>query len=369
MTNYDTFLDLFIHRDDCFAEQQPDGAYFPVLRPFTKDELDEHLAGQASYGTYVINPDGETVKYVVFDLDTHDDKAWEDLQRLVEQLVRSVGGDPRCLLAESSGRKGKHIWLFLSAPLPAAAVRRWVARDFTPAWLALGHPMLEVFPKQDTVGAGGYGNLVKLPLGVHRVSGGRSEILGRHGWAATVDSVQPLPASSVPEVAPAASAAAQGSSGGRSAPAGDGPATPFPCVTQILRSGAGEGNRDNAIFHLALYLYGHGFDEDLALEQALRANEHFDPPLTEREVRTKVASAYKGRFESAKCGTGWLQDFCEGPCRNGWRVKQTATGVLASAQEGDLVEVEVVRRNYAAGRSRVTVTHPDAENQPTFICG
>ena len=40
---------------------------------------------------------------------------------------------------------------------------------------------LEVFPKQDRLTGKGYGNLVKLPLGVHRVSGRRSRFVGPRG--------------------------------------------------------------------------------------------------------------------------------------------------------------------------------------------
>jgi hypothetical protein len=54
---------------------------------------------------------------------------------------------------------------------------------------------LEVFPKQDTISGKGLGNLVKLPLGVHRVIGKRSYFLPRPGrdvWEdlAKLDSVR-----------------------------------------------------------------------------------------------------------------------------------------------------------------------------------
>lgn len=142
---------LFIHRDDVFAAQQGNGAYLPVREPITDDDIAEHLAGYASYGTYVIRPSDQTVTSVVFDLDTHDEQAFEDLCGLVAAMIVDLGGVPTCLLAEFSGNKGTHVWLFLEQPVPAFKVRRWVARDFTPHWTALGHPMLEINPKQDTV--------------------------------------------------------------------------------------------------------------------------------------------------------------------------------------------------------------------------
>ena len=376
--NYSKYMELFLHRRDCFSEQQTSGAYFPVLREFTEDDLAEHLGGQASYGTYVLDQEN-TVKFVVWDLDTHDEKATEALCSMVEDLVRNKTEEVLepvgvALLRETSGNKGTHVWLFLSEPVPAEKVRRWVNADFMPQWReaaeANGWPVaLEVFPKQDTITTGGFGNLVKAPLGVHMVSGKRSEIVAHQGWADSVDSVQPLPAGLVPD-RPVQATATQ-SRQRRSQGAGEGPASPFPCVDEIMRNGVGSGNRDNAMFHLALYLYGHGIDEDIATDICNRANENFDPPLREREVLSKVRTAYSGRYESARCGTDWLADICPGPCNAGWKVRkaEAVSGALAQAQEGEGVEVTVLGVRQDGNLRRLTVGHPDATNTPTLIVG
>lgn len=124
------------------------------------------------------------------------------------------------------------------------------------------------------------------------------------------------------------------------------------------------------MFHLALYLYGHAVPEDLAYETCIRANDHFDPPLTEREVEAKVKGAYSGRYASARCGTDWLGEICPGPCRSGWHVisSNTAESELRRADVGSGIEVEVLRRVEDGQRVRITVKHPDAQNTPTFIC-
>jgi len=362
---------LFIHRDDVFAAQQGNGAYLPVREPITDDDLLEHLAGYASYGTYVIRPEDQTVKYVVFDLDTHDEQAFIDLCKLVHGMIVGLGGNPPCLLAESSGNKGVHVWLFLEQPVPAFKVRRWVARDFTPHWTALGHPMLEVFPKQDRVDEGGFGNLVKAPFGVHAVSGNRSHIIEvpASTFADSLEEVRPLKVANVPDIeAPALTSTNRTRERQAS---GDGPHAPFLCVDTLLRDGAPKGMRDNGMFHLAAYLYGHGIDQDLAEELCLRANENFDPPMKEAEVRHKVASAYRGRYATASCGSGWLRDLCPGgpECKAGWNVQGAAKqGALRNADIGSLVEVEVVRRTEQEGVRVLTVSHPDADNQPSLRC-
>jgi hypothetical protein len=364
MTDLGLYRRLFIHREDVFAEQLDSGAYMPHRRPLTEDDITEHLAGFWSLGSYVIRPEDQTVSYIVFDLDTHDIGLTAMLCEVVEGFL-PLEVDPRCLLREVSGNKGTHVWLFLDEPVPAAKVRRWLARDFWPSWNAeTDNFTLEVFPKQDAVVEGGFGNLVKLPLGKHRVSGKFSEVSPYQGWASAIEDVVPFPASLVPDIEPERETR-------QDHRRGDGPASPFPCVDQILHDGASAGVRNNAMFHLALYLYGHGIPHDLAEEMCNRANERFDPPLPPGEVKTTLDQAYTGGYHSANCGQDWLRGFCNGPCRGGgWSVlaEETTEGSLRKAQEGQLVEVRIVRRQADHDGVRLTVGHADAKNEPTLIC-
>lgn len=396
MIDLDLYKRLFIHRTDVFAEQQESGNYYPVRRPITDDDIAEHLEGFASYGTYVIepapawNPDlptewaqiavSNTVKYIVFDLDTHDEAALEHLIKCCERFALSAHlDDPDArdsLLLERSGNKGWHVWMFLSAPVPARQVRAWIARDFP--W-EVSTP-LEVFPKQDTVDEGGFGNLVKLPLGVHAVSGKKSEIVSVQGWPSVLEEIVPLDAGLVPAIAgpvtdgvvfhPTSSGVGQAAlvpPSGRPAPGqGGSPSTPFPCIDLALYGPVGQGYRDRMIHRLALYLFSHGMAEDLAEEQCLRANENYDPPLPERDVRMKVRSAYRGRQRGAGCNTqDWLQDICPGPCD---RVQVSGSaGALHRAQTGGSITVDVAERQYTEGKVRLKLSHPDADNKPTLI--
>lgn len=377
MTDLDRYRSLFIHRSDVFAAQQPSGAYFPVQREFDDVDLDEHLAGLASYGTYVVCPGVNTIKYLVFDLDIHDGLARVTLCSLVEKMVRlnmSHDDYARPLLLESSGSKGWHVWLFFDEPVPAEKARRWVAADFLPQWQeaarADGWPEgLEVFPKQDTVSEGGYGNLVKLPLGVHAVSGKKSSFHPYEGWPVEISGVVPFPAALVPDCRPPAQPERSRSRpSGRRGSTSNGPATPFACVDTIMRDGVGSGYRNNAMFHLALYLYGHGIDDDLAQEICLRANENFDPPFEEREVERIIKSAYTGRYEATGCGKDFLADICPGPCWSGkhvdWKPEQ---GALLRVEPGSNVELSVVSVSVEGGVKRVRLGHPDAVNSPTLV--
>lgn len=371
-------FDLFTHRADVYAEQQTSGAYYPQTQQFTPDHVAEHLAGFASYGTYVIRPEDNTVSYIVFDLDITDEVALATIAGLAEaMLLKATGGDldsHKALLCEFSGNKGYHVWLFFDEPIPAAEARRWVSAEFMPSWREAAHENgwpgdLEVFPKQDNVPENGYGNLVKIPLGVHAVSQRSSEILGYREWASSVLEVVPVSSRLVRERVAELPTPAPSPARSRPSRGGDGPASPFACIDFIQHEGVGKGHRDNAMFHLALYLYGHGIGQEYAEDICLDANEHFDPPMDERAVRHKVRSAYTGRYEGARCGTGWLEEICPGPCNAGWRVARTQSGGLSNAQVSSAVEVEVAEVTKAAGKTRIRVVHPDAENAATFVIG
>ena len=71
-------------------------------------------------------------------------------------------------------RRGGHLWVFNEEPLPASMLRLYVLNKA----MALGVPVkkggkddgIEVFPKQDSIGKGEFGNAIRCPLGIHRAS-------------------------------------------------------------------------------------------------------------------------------------------------------------------------------------------------------
>jgi hypothetical protein len=147
-------------RRTAYAVQRADGRYRCVPSPLTPALLAAHLAGRLTLGHYVLD-EQEQCRYAVFDADQPD-----GLQQLVAlQQTLAARGIPSSLEAS---RRGGHLWLWLAQPTPAAQVRAWL-RPLCP-------PHLELYPKQDHT-AGGYGSLIRLPLGVHRRSGRRYPFL------------------------------------------------------------------------------------------------------------------------------------------------------------------------------------------------
>lgn len=194
-------LQWFSGREDTYARQwcSPDGkqGYTPVAQPLTAREVHNHLLGNVTLGVYCLRLDN-TVRFLAIDLDInksaleqariHPDVATRlrhDLKHtaLHIQAVLQELGLPTAL--ENSGYKGRHLWVLLAEPLPAD-----VAHTFGGLLMARLQPLvppdlhLEFFPKQGQRNTTkGLGNLIKLPLGIHRRSGKRSLFLDDQGQA------------------------------------------------------------------------------------------------------------------------------------------------------------------------------------------
>lgn len=193
----------YVGRTDCFAVQLPTGAYAKQDRPLTNEDLDEHLAGLWSIGTYTITPrDGKYyVNHIVFDLDIYDETLFHTLVECVIHMVDPLENDQPWLLLEDSGGKGYHVWLILDKPIEAWLARAWVAAEFTPKWVKhSGNTPIEVFPKQDAISEGGYGNLTKLPFGKHAKTGKQSKAISLHRLnSGTSSKIAGYPTARVPQ--------------------------------------------------------------------------------------------------------------------------------------------------------------------------
>lgn len=185
-----TFCSLFLGREGVYARQwlSPTGesGYTPVNEPLNLKVAENHILGNFTVGAYPVRMDN-TVNFIAFDFDVAkfalnkaitSERLWSGLMRRVLTLGRKLvdicaSGDITAYL-EDSGFKGYHVWIFLESPVPAGVAKK--CADLLVAQLA---PMpqditVEVFPKQTTVKSGGLGNLIKLPLGIHKRTGKRS---------------------------------------------------------------------------------------------------------------------------------------------------------------------------------------------------
>jgi len=178
---------LFVVRDDCYAVQLDKRGYIKIEKPLTKEILETHLTGETTVGVYQLTRESN-VKWLCFDLDPEKllDPG-EVAKKIIEVLFAKKKEEdgverprvwPTAVLLEASRYPDSsyHIWILFSLPLPAK-VARWIGLRILE--LANLNPReVEVFPKQDALDvARSYGNLVKLPLGFHRVEKKWSRLL------------------------------------------------------------------------------------------------------------------------------------------------------------------------------------------------
>lgn len=323
-------LQVFVGNPDVFAEQNEDGSYTPVRRPIGEGDLDYHLSGERTLGTYV--NDGELARFVVFDVDTGDD-AMAQAERIVD-AVKEMGVRKFSVGIEFSGRKGYHVWVPLGGWIPAADLRR-----FGRGVLALADVECEVFPKQDVVKD--LGNLIKLPGGKHRVSGMASE------WVTEM----PVPLSiakwttDVQPNLPAELAGRRFTTGASER---------FPCMEAIQNEGCQEGSRNNQLFHLATMLRRAGATSEYVAMIVRDVNEKGDP-LDPYEVENLLGAAeYAGPVcdqlpEDRKCG-----ELCIRTRTSGLYARPQQ---LRHAAEGENVVVTLARRT---GKT-IVLEHDDVE--------
>ena len=69
-----TFRDLFVHRDDVYSVQRPNGAYSPERVVLEDVDIEAHLGGTRTIGLYQLKPVENTIKWAVLDIDILKDK-------------------------------------------------------------------------------------------------------------------------------------------------------------------------------------------------------------------------------------------------------------------------------------------------------
>lgn len=133
-------------------------------------DIRRHLAGEVTLGLYAINPRTQRVKWMAIDADYR--RSVEDLLKLQYEL-----GQDGVQAALEQSRRGGHLWIFFEKPVLARHARAYVRHLATRLSVEVkgSGPAdgIELFPKQDRLDAGQFGNAIRGPLGVHRAAGRR----------------------------------------------------------------------------------------------------------------------------------------------------------------------------------------------------
>jgi len=178
--NLGRYLQLFRGREDYFAQQGEDW-YFPIPRTLDEFYVRRHLEGDATFGLYVLNRancchllciDIDIPKSDLCRVDLKNPEAKygclkDKLGAVLKALSERLGVPPGAILLEETGGRGYHIWVFFTEAVQGMTV------------VAFGEALkrhldfeIEFFPKQGRLTPERmFGNLIKLPLGLHKKYG------------------------------------------------------------------------------------------------------------------------------------------------------------------------------------------------------
>ena len=135
---------------------------YRLLIPLSDAVIYDHLAGEHTVGVYPLLED-DTCYFLAADFDEAD---WRDDARAFMQSCEELGV-PAALEISRSGQ-GAHAWVFFASRVSARDARRLGTAIISHTCARTRQLKLEsydrLFPNQDTMPKGGFGNLIALPL-------------------------------------------------------------------------------------------------------------------------------------------------------------------------------------------------------------
>ena len=157
----------------------PNQAFLPV----SADVILNHLQGRHVIGVYPMLTD-ETCWLLAADFDK---SCWREDVFAFSETCRRIGFS--YAIERSRSGNGAHVWFFFSNPIAAATARKMGSYLITET-MAQRHELSmasydRLFPNQDTLPNGGFGNLIALPLQYHPRQEGNTVFLD--------DSLEPFP--------------------------------------------------------------------------------------------------------------------------------------------------------------------------------
>ena len=138
-------------------------------------QIYRHLSGEIIIGIYPLFED-DTCRFLAIDFDK---KGWqEDVKALVETCQKF---QISAYVEVSRSGNGAHVWMFFEDKIAASQARKLGTALLTKA-MELRHQIGfdsydRLFPNQDTMPKGGFGNLIALPLQRKARESGNSEFV------------------------------------------------------------------------------------------------------------------------------------------------------------------------------------------------
>lgn len=160
-----------VRTDTCWVKE-PGQAPRRIDGRLDDARLARHVNGGPVYGAVPIAPGATTTLVAVLDFDSHGGETnWDNMvaaARGVADVARAIDLTP--LPFRSTGGRGIHMYFVWSEPQDAYSVRTTLrsvlqACRFRDGAGGVAKGQVEVFPKQDEVAPGRFGNMFILPLG------------------------------------------------------------------------------------------------------------------------------------------------------------------------------------------------------------
>ncbi|MCJ7443469.1 MAG: hypothetical protein MUO26_02880 [Methanotrichaceae archaeon] len=295
-------------RMDYCARQLNNGGYTKFrLNGDMLPKLNAHLQSNETIGFYQISLRDE-IKWICFDIDDHNgNKGTEGVRADLQSLFNVLNNYEIPFLLEASGSPNSfHIWIFL---IPTKTINgyRFARQIKSEAGIEC-----EMFPKQKSLNKDAkYGNLVKVPLGVNRKTGKKSQFLNPENLEPFIGEV-PLPAFvRLREIQEQYTETKIGERTRKIRRSSSDEVSPVllgqdlrPCMIAIIESGTQlngpEG--DNMRVAIAAEAWNTGMSIENAIE-LYKTQDDFDPEKT----RSKLDYIY-GRYRPYRCET--LRDQC-----------------------------------------------------------
>lgn len=250
------------------------------------DHFVDHLNGDTGIGVVPID-DESMVRWGAIDIDAHEegtsidlDPIWEKIQELKLPLV----------LCQSKSQ-GAHLYLYLKDKMPASVIQGVLKK-----WASdIGHPGVEIFPKQKKLAKNQSGNWINLPYFAasktarFAYAGRKLSLLEFLDYAEANQKTQEEIMKMI---------------------YGENHADAPPCIFHMLtQGGIGSGFRNNAMFNIAIYYKKVGVG-DLLSEMSAVNKVVMPKPLTKREVVSVTSSVLKSDY-GYRCNEDPIAGLCD----------------------------------------------------------
>jgi hypothetical protein len=345
-----------------------------IKKPVTVAMWQEHIDGKRPLGIIPIRADS-TCLWGSIDIDQYDLDLTAVVRRVEERSL------PLVPCRSKSG--GLHLFIFFAEPVDAAEAQGTL-RDLA---ASLGFAGCEIFPKQTKIlvehGDQGnwivmpyfgsdYGGKLKMQHGIKKT--GAEMTIGEFLTLAekrrvTEDQLADLmqPSSGLaPAIVTNGSGKKKPNGSAESTPRhklpyGDGP----PCLTHLAASGFPEGGRNNALFHIGVYLkkaHPANWKDQLELDN----QAHMKPPLPPDEVEGIIKSLNRKDYEY-KCKDQPMVSHCNSVVCRGRKHGVGVGGTYPEILGIDKLDIEPpVWFVQIPGGHRIPMTTDDLQNYRRF---